>query len=134
MRPGASYRYVATAVNEDGVESAGSSPIDVLVTDTTAPPVPSSCSAMAGNGQATLNCDPSACTRDIQGVNIYVGPSASGPFNKINASPVPFTGRSVSWTQSGLQNGITCYFVLTSVDFYGNESAQSSVLSVMPTE
>lgn len=70
------------------------------------------------------------CSRDILGVNVYMGQAAGGPYTKMNGTPIIGSGRTVQYVQAGLETGHTYYFVFTAVDFSGNESGYSPELAV----
>ncbi len=59
---------------------------------------------------------------NIVGYNIYRGPSANGPYTKINSSLDPNT----SYSDTTVQGGDTYFYVTTAVDNQGVESAYSN--------
>ena len=71
----------------------------------------------------TVNLSWDASTsQNIVGYNVYRGPSASGPYTKINSTLDPNT----SYTDPTVQGGQTYYYVTTAVDSLGVESAYSN--------
>jgi hypothetical protein len=74
----------------------------------------------AGNRQVELNWNPCA-TSDFSHFNVYRSTSSTGPFQKVNASPVTLP----SYVDSGLEGGLTFHYRVSAVDLSGNESAQS---------
>jgi hypothetical protein len=59
----------------------------------------------------------------VAGYNVYRGTSAGGPYvSKLTTSPVT----STQFTDSGLQSGLTYYYVVTAVDANGVESVNSN--------
>jgi fibronectin type 3 domain-containing protein len=56
------------------------------------------------------------------GYNTYSSTVSGGPYNKLTSSPAAGT----SFTDSTVQAGKTYYYVVTSVDSSGMESANSS--------
>jgi len=60
------------------------------------------------------------------GYNIYRSTSPSGPFTKINSTPVFKT----KYTDTTVVSGMTYYYAATSVDSDGHESAFSEVVQV----
>ena len=95
-----------------------------LVLAPTAPPAaPTGVAAAAGDARATLGWNPSA-TADTY--TLKRGTSASGPFTPV-ASGLVGTG----YSDAGLTNGTTYYYVVTATNLAG-ESAASSVVSITP--
>ncbi|MFB3850588.1 MAG: C25 family cysteine peptidase [Acidobacteriota bacterium] len=91
-------------------------------------PKPLSLSADAGNQSATLNWQhPSVAP---YGYNIYRSLDGT-TFSKINSSLVLYP--SSSYSDSGLTNGTTYYYYVTSVDSEGFESASSNIAQATPT-
>jgi fibronectin type 3 domain-containing protein len=68
---------------------------------------------------------------NVAGYNVYRATSATGPYTKLNTSIVAGT----SFTDGSSQPGQTYFYVATSVDTSGNESAYSNppVQAVIPT-
>jgi len=62
-----------------------------------------------------------ASTSSVVGYNIYRSITTGGPYVKINATLV----MPLTYTDSSLANSTTYYYVATSVDPTGNESAYS---------
>jgi fibronectin type 3 domain-containing protein len=64
----------------------------------------------------------------VAGYNVYRGTSAGGPYaSKLTTSPVT----STQFTDSGLQSGLTYYYVVTAVDANGVESVNSNQASAL---
>jgi hypothetical protein len=59
---------------------------------------------------------------NIVGYNVYPGPSANGPYTKINSSLDPNT----AYSDTTVQGGETYYYVTTAVDNQDVESAYSN--------
>ena len=71
----------------------------------------------------TVNLSWEASTsQNIVGYNVYRGPSASGPYTKINSALDPNT----SYSDGTVQSGQTYYYVTTALDSTGAESAYSN--------
>ena len=87
------------------------------------PPAPTGLTATPGNGQVFLNWELSPGATNY---NVYRSTTNGGPYTKI-ASGVS----STSYTDSGLNNGTTYYYVVTAVNGYG-ESGYSSQASATP--
>ena len=114
------YYYVVSGVNAGG-ESANS-------TETTATPVgppdaPTGLTAIAGNAQVNLSWTASS---DTTSYNVKSSTNSGGPYN-IVASP---TG--TNYTDTGLINDTTYYYVVSGVNSHG-EGANSSEASATPT-
>jgi hypothetical protein len=77
------------------------------------------------NHSVTLSWSPSVST--VVGYNAYFSASSGGPYTKLTGSPVAAT----SYTDSAVQSGETCYFVVTSVDSSNTESDYSAEVSAL---
>ena len=89
--------------------------------------------ALSGTGAAApthsvdLSWDASSA---VAGYNVYRGSQTSGPFTKINST----LDATTTYTDTSVQAGSTYYYVATSVDGAGTESAFSAVVSAsIPT-
>lgn len=127
---GQTYSYKIVGYNRNNVESGYSSTVTITPTDTTAPPIPLAPQASATSTTVTLTEQSLPCTRDFAGLNVYVSQVPGGPYAKLNPSPISVGVQPVVWTQAGFQPSHNYYFVVTSVDFSGNESAHSSEVAV----
>ena len=67
-----------------------------------------------------------ASTSTVSGYNVYRSTVSGGPYSKVNSSLVAGT----TYTDSSVQAGQTYFYVVTSVDGSGAESANSSEVSV----
>ncbi len=85
------------------------------------PPVPAGISTAAGNGQVTISWDP---VSGATSYNIYWA-TTSG-FTKVDGTKI--TNATAPYTQTGLTNGTTYYYVITAVNECGegSESQQGS--------
>lgn len=120
---GTTYYYVVSAVNAAG-ESANSAVKSAVPTaGATAPAAPTALSATAGNAQISLSWTASAGATSY---NVKRGLSASGPFTTVAANV-----SGISYTNIGLTNGTTYYYVVSAVNAVG-ESANSNVASATP--
>jgi hypothetical protein len=71
-----------------------------------------------------------ASTSTVVGYNVYRSTISGGPYTLITSSTVPGT----TYTDNGVQAGMTYFYVVTAVDSSGNESAFSNEASVtVPT-
>ncbi|MFC2059965.1 hypothetical protein ACFLTZ_02575 [Chloroflexota bacterium] len=121
---GVTYYYIVTAVDLGSNESA--SPDEVSATPTDPPPAaPSGLAATAGNEEVDLNWSDNS-EPDFAGYNIYRGLS-SGNYTQIES-----LWASSSYTDTGLTNGVTYYYVVTAVDLASNESGNSDEDSTTP--
>jgi fibronectin type 3 domain-containing protein/streptogramin lyase len=118
LNNGLSYYFVVTAVNSLGEESGYSNMSGVTLISG----APTNLTASAGNGQATLTWNASLGATSY---NIYYGTTSGGPYpNKLSTT-------NTSYTVTGLSNGITYYFVVTSINA-GGESGYSNSANVTP--
>jgi hypothetical protein len=90
---------------------------------TNPPPAPTNLVATAGNGQVGLSWNASSGATSY---NVKRSTTSGGPYTTI-ASPT-----STSYTDTGVTNGTTYYYVVSAVNTAG-ESANSSQVSATPT-
>ncbi len=88
--------------------------------DPAPPAAPSNLTATPGDTVVNLdwvdNSEP-----DLDGYNVYRSLASGGPYSPLTASPIG----SSDYVDTGLTNGTTYYYVVTSVDLAENESADS---------
>src|SRR5581483_4466911 len=96
--------------------------------DTTPPAAPTGLAATAGNGSASLTWNANS-ESDLAGYNIYRSTTNGGPYTKLNSSLL--TTRSYSDT--GLTNGTTYFYVVKAQDTSGNVSGSSAQVQATPT-
>jgi hypothetical protein len=82
---------------------------------------------LTGEGNAQVSLTWSA-VNGAASYNVYRSPLSGGGFVKVNGSPLTGT----SYMDSGLKNATTYYYVVTSLDSAGNESAYSNQVSALP--
>jgi hypothetical protein len=119
---GTKYFYVVSAVNSAG-ESANSVEVNATPTAVANPPAaPSGLQATGSDAQVSLNWTASAGA-----TSYYVkrGTTSGGPYNQVAAPTV------TSFTDTGLTNGTTYYYVVSALNTAG-ESANSSPASATP--
>ena len=123
---GTTYYYVVTAVDSAANESADSSQASAAPADTTAPAAPTGLITTAGDGQVSLDWGDNA-EGDLAEYIVHRSTTRGGPYTEAAITVV-----ASEYTDGGLANGTTYYYVVTAVDSAGNESADSSQASAMP--
>src|SRR5262245_49819083 len=118
---GTTYFYVVSAVNSAG-ESGNSNQASATPLGNP-PPAPTGLTATPGNAQATLNWNGSS---GPAGYNVKRSPTNGGPYSTIATGVTP-----TSFTNTGLTNGTTYFFVVSAVNSAG-ESGNSNQASVTP--
>lgn len=125
LKGGTSYTVSVSAVNKSSIESSKTS---VSGTPTTSPPPPDTSpptvpvlQGKPGKAQAVLDWTKSP-ESDLAGYYLYQDGSKVGTYTTNTA------------TVSGLKNGTTYKFQVTSFDIAGNESVKSNQVSVTPVE
>jgi fibronectin type 3 domain-containing protein len=123
---GTTYYYVVTAVNSHG-ESAPSTQFSC-----TAGGAPTYVSATPGNGAVTLawSAEPDASSYNIYWSTTNGVTPANGKIIGVTAGT--FTPSSPSYTQTGLTNGTTYYYVVTAVNGSNEPSSPSIQISAIP--
>jgi len=122
---GTTYYYVISAVNANG-ESVNSTQVSAAPAGSTvtAPSAPTNVSAAAGDAQATLTWTASTGAASY---NVKRATTSGGPYTNVATGVT-----STSYTNTGLTNGTTYYYVVSAVNSAG-ESANSFQASVTPT-
>jgi len=119
---GTKYYYVASALNSAG-ESANSAEVSATPTaPVTIPVAPTGLAAVSGNMQVALTWNASAGATSY---NVKRATVNGGPYTQLAAST------PASYTDTGLTNGTTYYYVVSAVNS-GGESANSGQVSVTP--
>src|ERR1019366_3138277 len=114
---GTTYYYVVSAVNTAG-QSANSSQVSATP-QLAIPAAPTNLTATAGNGQVVLSWSASSGATSY---NVKRSTTSGGPYTTI-ASPT-----TTSYTDTGVSNGTTYYYVVSAVNTAG-QSANSSQVS-----
>ncbi len=125
---GTTYYYVVTAVDTSGNPSGDSN--EASATPQNGPPLaPTNLVATPGDGQASLvwsaNGEP-----DIAGYDVYRSQTSGGPYSLVNTAALVTTN---AYTDTGLTNGTTYYWVVTAVDSGDLESGNSNEAAATPT-
>ncbi|MHC4125818.1 MAG: CBM96 family carbohydrate-binding protein, partial [Planctomycetota bacterium] len=94
--------------------------------DTTAPAAPTGLTRTAGDTEVSLNWDDNN-EPDLSYYVVYRDTSSGGPYTEV-ASNITTN----AYTDTGLSNGTTYYYVITAVDNSENESADSIEVSAKP--
>lgn len=68
---------------------------------------------------------------DLAGYNLYRKDTFNGSFAKVNASPIATAPAAVDFTDEGLKIGKKYYYYLKAVDFAGNESQPTEIVSAV---
>ena len=122
--PNNTWGYGKLAIDK-AIASVGSSPPPGH-----GPPAPTGVKAVPGPGSKSATLSWSAITNDIylDGYNVYLATVGGGPYALVNSSLVTATSLKVQ----GLTVGTKYYFVVTSVDTPGIESAPSAEVNATP--
>ncbi len=118
---GTTYFYVVTAVNASG--ESGNSNQASATPNLAIPPIPLNLTATAGNGQVVLAWSSSSGATSY---NVKRATVSGGPYTTV-ASPT-----ANAYTNTGLTNGTTYYYVVTAVNTSG-ESGNSNQAFATPT-
>jgi fibronectin type 3 domain-containing protein len=119
---GTTYFYVVSAVNAAG-QSANSSQVSATPQLAVPPPVPTNLVATAGNAQVGLSWSASSGATSY---NVQRSTTSGGPYTSIG------TPTTTSYTDTGVTNGTTYYYVVAAVNAAG-QSANSSQVSSIPS-
>ena len=114
------YYYIVTASNLGG--ESESSP-EVSATPVTPPVAPAGLAATAGNAQATLTW---SAVSGATGYNVKRATVSGGPYATVASGLV-----APGFTDTGLSNGTTYYYVVSATNA-GGESANSTQVSAAP--
>jgi glucose/arabinose dehydrogenase/PKD repeat protein len=95
--------------------------------DITPPAAPTGLTAIAGNGTVALDWADNTDS-DLAGYDVFRSATSGGPYTKANANVLAGS----AFTDTGLQNGTTYYYVVKALDGSGNASLPSSQVSAAP--
>jgi hypothetical protein len=110
------------------VRTIGAKSAVVLLTgkiDLTPPAAPTGLIATEDSGQVGLTWNAVAGAASY---NLYRSPVAAGGWVKVNAAPISGT----NFTDTGLRNAQTYYYIVRALDAAGNESGPSNEVSALP--
>jgi len=124
---GTTYYYVVTAVDSGTNESGNSNQASATPTDLP-PAAPTNLAATPGDTEVSLDWDDSG-EGDLAGYNIHRSQTDGGPYSQIDS-----VGLTSAYTDTGLTNGTTYYYVVTAVDTGTNESGNSNQASATPAD
>ena len=124
---GTTYYYRITTVDTARNESGYSNEVSATPVDNVAPTTPTNLTAAPGNQQVTLKWNQNT-ENDFAKYYIYGGTSAN-PNTKVDSTTaIGDTTKIIT----GLTNGTTYYYRITTVDTARNESGYSNEVSVVP--
>lgn len=118
---GTTYYYVVTAVNSAG--ESGNSNQASATPNVSIPAVPTGLVATAGNAQVSLSWNASSGATTY---NVKRATASGGPYTTVGSPSI------TSFTNTGLTNGTTYYYVVTAVNTAG-ESGNSNQVSATPS-
>jgi len=123
------YYYVVTALDSSGNESTYSAETSATPSapapDTTAPAAPTGLTATAGDTQVDLDWADNT-EDDLASYKVYQSTTIGGPYTEVATTTVS------DYTDTGLTNDTTYYYVVTALDTSDNESPASSEASAIP--
>jgi len=93
----------------------------------TPPAPPTGLSASHGNTVVFLDWDDNI-EADFDGYSVYRSTTTGGPYSLVNGTVVNVS----QFTDSGLTNDVTYYYVVTASDLLANESTESSEINETP--
>ncbi|SFW71095.1 Fibronectin type III domain-containing protein, partial [Paenibacillus sp. UNCCL117] len=125
------YEFAIAAYDTSGNISAMSAvvsakPLSEEQPDTTPPAVPAGLSAVAGDGRVALNWTANA-EADLAGYRVYVREAGGSSWGAAQES-----GKTSSYTATGLTNGLAYELAVAAYDESGNESAKSEAVQATP--
>ncbi|MCI0479083.1 hypothetical protein L0Y59_00880, partial [Candidatus Uhrbacteria bacterium] len=128
-RHGSTYHYRAFPFNSDGTYGPASDAVTVAVQDATVPTPPTGVSATPLSHGVRIDWERSR-SFDVVAYDVYASFYSGGPYQKINAQPVPIPTRTL--TSTTFDPTKVYYIVLKSIDSVGNESVFSDEVVVTP--
>ena len=123
---GGTYYYVVTAVDNVSAES-GYSNEDDAAASSVPPAAPTGLVANPGDEEVSLNWNDNT-EGDLDGYNVYRSLTSGANYTQINVGLVATS----NYTDTGLVNAATYYYVVTAVDTFSSESDYSNEASATP--
>ncbi|GMK37672.1 hypothetical protein PCCS19_07260 [Paenibacillus sp. CCS19] len=120
---GTTYYYVVSAVNSAGESTNSAQASATPQAIVSVPAAPASLTATAGNAQATLAW---TASNGATSYNVKRATTSGGPYTTVATGVA-----GLSYTNTGLTNGTTYYYVVSAVNSAG-ESANSAPASAAP--
>ncbi len=117
---------VSLTVTDDGGATGNDATI-ATISDTTAPAVPTALAATAGDGSVALDWADNG-EADLAGYTVKRATTSGGPYTALNGTLLTVS----NYTDTGVVNGTTYYYVVTASDNAANESAASGEVSALP--
>jgi fibronectin type 3 domain-containing protein len=125
--PGTTYFYDVEAVNGAGIAGAHSNTASAVPTN--APPAaPTGLSASSSNGQVSLDWANNV-EADLAGYHVHRSNTSGGPYTPLTGAPVTVS----AFTDTGVINDQTYYYVVTAIDQGGASSPISTQVSARPS-
>jgi len=126
---GTTYYYVVSAVGTAG-QSANSAQVSASPLANLAPVTPTNVRATRGNGQVNVSWD--QVTPYAPSYKLKRSTTSGGPYTVIGTIHGQGGVSYRSYTDTPLTNGTTYYYVVSSVNWAGQESTNSSEVSATP--
>ncbi len=126
---GTTCYYVVQAVDTAAKVSPNSSEVAATPQDVTPPVAPSGLTPTAGNARVDLAWTPNA-EPDIHHYKVFRSQTAGGPYTLVAST----SGPTPSYTDTGVTNLTTYYYVVQAVDTASNSSPDSTEVSVTPID
>ncbi len=123
------YAYRITAVDTAGNESLPSNEASVTISIAPLqPPINLRVSSVPEGMALSISWERTG--GPVAGYNLYRSPEKGGPYAKVNHILL----NNALYLDTGLTNGVACYYVATAADGIGNESAYSSEAMGIPSD
>ena len=125
---GTTYYYVITALDNCANESSNS--VEQSATPQAGPPAaPTGLVATPGNTEVALDWNDNA-EPDLAGYNVYRSTTPGGPYSQVNGPLVTVS----NYTDTGLSNGTTYYYVVRAENDSAEESGNSNEANATPAD
>ena len=127
-RPNGVYRYIARAVDAVGNESAPSNEVEAIVS--VAPPeapIDLVVTEVPEGRALDLAWAPGAGPEPAS-YRVFRASTSGGPYEEVGATP------DTTFRDTGLENGVTYFYVVVGLDAVGNEGASSNEASGTPRD